>query len=122
MEGGYNPLSFPHLSTLKYKCRPTITTTITATVSVTTMVIVTSTTTIIANVTSTCNLSLLLSSILNQILSHGSYTKETSQIDVQHHQHMHLPSMYQDHQHTITRYVSQPCTIPSINRVAQHVP
>jgi hypothetical protein len=26
---------------------------------------------------------------------------------------MPLPSMYQDHQHTITRYVSQPCTKPS---------
>jgi hypothetical protein len=45
---------------------------------------------------------------------------------------MPLPSMYQDHQHTITRYVSQPCTkactkpstctIPSINHVPQPVP
>jgi hypothetical protein len=79
---------------------------------------------------STVNLS--LSPILNQILSHGSYTKDTSQLDVQHHQHMPLPSMYQDHQHTITRYVSQPCTkectkpstctIPSINHVPQPVP
>jgi hypothetical protein len=90
-----------------------------------------------ANVTSTCNLSLYptyhyinlsnlsLSWIINQILSHGSYTKDTSQLDVQHHQHMPLPSMYQYHQHTITRYVSQVCTkpstytIPSINHVPQ---
>jgi hypothetical protein len=45
---------------------------------------------------------------------------------------MPLPSMYQYHQHTITRYVSQPCTkvctkpstctIPSINYVPKHVP
>jgi hypothetical protein len=27
-EGGYNPLSLPHPVTLKYKCRPTVTTTI----------------------------------------------------------------------------------------------
>jgi hypothetical protein len=71
---------------------------------------------------------LSLSLILNQILSHGSYTKDTSQLDVQHHQHMPLPSMYQYHQHTITRYVSQPCTkpstctIPSINHVPQPIP
>jgi len=72
-----------------------------------------------------------LSSTLNHILSHGSYTKDTSQPDAQHHQHMPLSWMYQDHQHTITRYVSQPCTksctkpstctIPSINHVSQHV-
>jgi hypothetical protein len=45
---------------------------------------------------------------------------------------MPLPSMYQDHQHTITRYVSQPCTkecnkpttctIENINHVKQPVP
>jgi hypothetical protein len=73
----------------------------------------------------------LIGTCFNQILSHGSYTKDTSQLDVQHHQHMPLPSMYQDHQHTITRYVSQPCTkactkpstctIPSINHVPQPV-
>jgi hypothetical protein len=72
-----------------------------------------------------------MSLILTQILSHRSYTKETSQLDVQYHQHMPLPSMYQDHQHTITRYVSQPCpkectkpstcTIPNINHVPQQV-
>jgi hypothetical protein len=55
-----------------------------------------------------------LSLILNYILSHGSYTKDTSQLDVQHHQQMTLPCMYQYHQHTITRYVSQPCTKPCI--------
>jgi hypothetical protein len=53
---------------------------------------------------------LSLSPILNQILSHWSYTKETSQLYFQHHQHIPLPRMYQDHQHTITGYVSQPCT------------
>jgi hypothetical protein len=68
-----------------------------------------------------------LSPILNQVLSHGSYTNDTSQLDVQHHQHIPLPSMYQYHQHTITIYVSQPCTkpstctIPNINHVPQHV-
>jgi hypothetical protein len=45
---------------------------------------------------------------------------------------MHLPRMYQDHKHIITRYVSQPCTksctkpstctIPSINYLPQPVP
>jgi hypothetical protein len=34
LEGGYNPLSLPHPVTLKYKCRPTVTTTITATVTI----------------------------------------------------------------------------------------
>jgi hypothetical protein len=73
-----------------------------------------------------------LSPILNHILSHGSYTKETSQIDVQHHQHLPLSNMYEDHQHTITIYMSQPCTkactkpstytIPSINHVPQPIP
>jgi hypothetical protein len=81
------------------------------------------------SLTNLSNLSLSL--ILNQILSHGSYTKDNSQPDVQHHQHMPLPSMHQDHQHTITRHVSQPCTkacnkpsictIPKFNRVPQHV-
>jgi hypothetical protein len=75
---------------------------------------------------------LSLSLILNQILSHGSYTKDTSQLDVLNHQHVPLPSMYQEHKHTITGYVSQPCTksctkpstytIPNINNVPQPIP
>jgi hypothetical protein len=46
--------------------------------------------------------------ILNQILSHGSYTKDTSQLYFQHYQHMPLPCMYQYHQHTI-KYQPLPC-------------
>jgi hypothetical protein len=41
-------------------------------------------------------INLSLSRILNQILSHGSYTKNTSQLYVQHHQHMPILSMYQN--------------------------
>jgi hypothetical protein len=72
------------------------------------------------------------SPILNQIFSHESHSKDTSQRYFQHHQHMPIPIMYQHHQHTIKRYVSQPCTkacikpstytIPRINYVPQLVP
>jgi hypothetical protein len=37
-QGGYNPLSFPRFVSLKYKCRPPVTTRITATFSVTSIV------------------------------------------------------------------------------------
>jgi hypothetical protein len=39
-------------------------------------------------------------------------------LDFQHHQHMPLPSMYQYHQHTITRYVSKPCTKSCVNQAS----
>jgi hypothetical protein len=105
LEGGYNPLSLPHPTTLKYKCRPTVTTTITATITVTVTVTV-----INLSLSSVCHVTVNLSTCpTNHCLIHETrstlihmqlmprspraYLKPYAQ----HHQHMPLPSMYQDH-------------------------
>jgi hypothetical protein len=58
------------------------------------------------------------------LTSHGSYTNDTSQLYVQHHQHVSLPSNVPNHQ-PISQHVHQPCTntytIPSINHIPQLV-